>query len=118
MTSDTGSKVPLSPRQRYEQDLKQAGFQRDSAQELAIEHLQRLHDALIEVEAAADRPLVKLRRKLRRGFESPVKGLYFWGGVGRGKTYLMDCFYEALPFQRKLRIHFHRFMQRVHRELT
>ncbi len=118
MTSDTGSKVPLSPRQRYEQDLNTAGFQRDSAQELAIEHLQKLYEALIEVEAGSSRPWTKLRRKMRRGFESPVKGLYFWGGVGRGKTYLMDCFYEALPFERKLRIHFHRFMQRVHRELT
>lgn len=117
MASDTGSKAPLSPRQRYEQDLKHAGFQRDSAQELAIEHLQKLYDALIEAEAGTNRPWVKFRRKLRRGSETPVKGLYFWGGVGRGKTYLMDCFYEALPFERKLRIHFHRFMQRVHREL-
>jgi len=46
-----------------------------------------------------------------------VPGLYFWGGVGRGKTYLMDSFFESLPFQRKLRMHFHRFMLRVHREL-
>ncbi|HAZ98452.1 MAG TPA: cell division protein ZapE, partial [Halomonas sp.] len=47
-----------------------------------------------------------------------VKGLYFWGGVGRGKTYLVDTFYEALPFPEKMRTHFHRFMQRVHNELT
>ncbi|BBI61135.1 hypothetical protein HSBAA_24410 [Vreelandella sulfidaeris] len=47
-----------------------------------------------------------------------VKGLYFWGGVGRGKTYLVDTFYEALPFPDKMRTHFHRFMQRVHNELT
>ncbi len=46
-----------------------------------------------------------------------VQGLYFWGGVGRGKTYLMDTFFEALPFERKMRAHFHRFMQRIHREL-
>ncbi len=48
----------------------------------------------------------------------PPKGLYFWGGgVGRGKTYLMDAFFDALPTQRKMRVHFHRFMYRVHDEL-
>lgn len=43
--------------------------------------------------------------------------MYFWGGVSRGKTYLVDTFYDALPTQRKMRVHFHRFMQRVHDEL-
>ena len=47
---------------------------------------------------------------------TPVKGLYFWGGVGRGKTYLVDTFYECLPFENKKRMHFHRFMQRIHLE--
>ena len=48
---------------------------------------------------------------------TPECGLYLWGGVGRGKTYLMDSFYESLPFDAKMRIHFHRFMRRVHAEL-
>lgn len=47
----------------------------------------------------------------------PVRGLYMWGGVGRGKTFLMDQFFHALPFEQKLRLHFHRFMQQVHGEL-
>jgi len=48
--------------------------------------------------------------------KTPVQGLYFWGGVGRGKTYLVDTFYDCLPFENKLRMHFHRFMHRVHSE--
>ncbi|MCY1503390.1 Cell division protein ZapE [compost metagenome] len=46
-----------------------------------------------------------------------MRGLYFWGGVGRGKTYLVDTFYDALPFKQKMRTHFHRFMKRVHEEM-
>lgn len=49
---------------------------------------------------------------------TPVRGLYMWGGVGRGKTWLMDLFYQSLPGERKQRLHFHRFMMRVHEELT
>ena len=57
-------------------------------------------------------------KKLFGGTSKPViKGLYFWGGVGRGKTYLMDNFFESLPFPQKMRMHFHRFMRRVHAEL-
>jgi cell division protein ZapE len=59
----------------------------------------------------------RLRRRFSRR-RAPEQGLYFWGGVGRGKTYLMDAFYDCLPFEEKQRVHFHRFMQRVHRELT
>ena len=56
-------------------------------------------------------------KKVRGEGREPEIGLYFWGGVGRGKTYLVDTFFECLPFRRKLRVHFHRFMQRVHAEL-
>jgi cell division protein ZapE len=58
-----------------------------------------------------------MKRIIKRKKNNPVLGLYFWGGVGRGKTYLMDSFFESLPFESKLRIHFHRFMRRVHGEL-
>ena len=49
---------------------------------------------------------------------APERGLYIWGGVGRGKTHLVDTFYDSLALERKLRVHFHRFMQRVHSALT
>ncbi|WP_336367081.1 cell division protein ZapE [Marinobacter sp. C2H3] len=106
-----------TPWERYQHDLQRPDFQKDPAQEDAVRRLQALYDKLVEAESERNKGLAKLRRKLRKGREEPVKGLYFWGGVGRGKTYLMDTFYESLPFDRKMRVHFHRFMQRVHREL-
>ena len=99
-----------TPRQRYEADLRQHGFLRDPAQDRAVSALDTLYGRLL----ATPRP--GWRRWLGR--EAPsVKGLYLWGGVGRGKTWLMDCFYECLPFEDKLRLHFHRFMHEVHAEL-
>ncbi|MDQ2078259.1 cell division protein ZapE [Marinimicrobium sp. ABcell2] len=104
------------PRGRYERDLMRPGFRADSAQARAVEALQRLYEAL----TAAPEPPAGLRARLLRllgRMPEPVQGLYMWGGVGRGKTYLMDNFYESLPFERKQRVHFHRFMRRVHEEL-
>lgn len=111
----------LSPLQRYQEDLKKDGFHYDKAQEMAVRHLDRLYHELIAEEEKRDKKgkFARLAEKVKRKKEvEPVKGLYFWGGVGRGKTYLMDTFYESLPFERKMRVHFHRFMQRVHQELT
>jgi cell division protein ZapE len=61
----------------------------------------------------------KRNRFLGRSLRSPdvPRGLYFWGGVGRGKSFLMDAFYACVPYRRKRRIHFHNFMAEVHREL-
>ena len=116
MSSETVAN--LTPWQRYQKDLERPDFHKDPAQEDAVKRLQALYDKLVEAESERSKGgLSKLRRKLKKGKEDPVKGLYFWGGVGRGKTYLMDTFYEALPFDRKMRVHFHRFMQRVHNEL-
>lgn len=111
------STLPLSPLQRYLRDLDKEGFIEDSAQRMAVEKLQQLYEALIADEALRAKQASSWFGKFRSKKHEPVKGLYFWGGVGRGKTYLMDNFYESLPFDRKLRIHFHRFMQRVHSEL-
>lgn len=110
-----------TPLQRYQDDLKRDDFSYDPAQEMAVKHLQRLYDELVARESAPKK--TGLLSKLGQRFSqpkaiTPVKGLYFWGGVGRGKTYLVDTFYDALPFERKMRTHFHRFMQRIHNELT
>ncbi len=108
----------LSPLQRYQQDLNESGFTHDVAQQLAVEKLDSLYSKLINAHQREQSFLPKVFKTL--GFsrtEDPEKGLYFWGGVGRGKTYLMDIFYESLPFERKMRVHFHRFMRRVHQEL-
>lgn len=104
----------MTPLARYQADLQRPDFFHDPAQERAVRHLQRLFDELVAVESAHTGLLGKL---LRKKPAKPIKGLYFWGGVGRGKTYLVDTFYDALPFDRKMRTHFHRFMQRVHQEL-
>ncbi|TRW50429.1 AFG1 family ATPase [Aliidiomarina halalkaliphila] len=115
MTGNFVSENVNTPWAAYQNDLKRDGFQHDPAQEQAVGHLQRLFDELIESERK--RGLKRLSSKLFKQRTSPVQGLYFWGGVGRGKTYLVDTFYNALPFEQKWRVHFHRFMQRVHDEL-
>lgn len=108
----------MTPFEHYQRDLQREGFIADAAQKMAISKLQQVYDALLAADAA---PLQKsILQKLFARKEAPtvpVRGLYFWGGVGRGKTYLMDIFFDSLPFERKLRAHFHRFMQRVHRDL-
>ncbi|WP_281647090.1 cell division protein ZapE [Parendozoicomonas sp. Alg238-R29] len=105
----------MTPLEHYQQDLKQDGFVHDPAQEEAVKHLQRLYDDLL----AADQKKSGLKSLLSFGRKKvePCQGIYFWGGVGRGKTYLVDTFYDCLPFENKMRTHFHRFMKRVHGEL-
>ncbi len=107
----------MTPLERYQSDLKTPGFAADPAQEVAVAHLQDLFERLVAREAAQRPGLARWWGGLQRDSLVPEQGLYFWGGVGRGKTYLMDLFYDCLPFERKLRAHFHRFMQRIHREL-
>jgi len=116
----------LTPLQKYQQDLTRDDFSYDSAQEHAVKQLQRLYDELVAHNVKKE-PLKKLSfsQKIKQ-LVTPkqptpvlsIKGLYFWGGVGRGKTYLVDTFFEALPIDRKMRVHFHRFMHRVHQELA
>lgn len=111
------SSLPLSPLQRYLRDLEKEGFVKDPAQKMAVDKLQTLYEQLIVDQKAREKSSSAWFKRLKKKTHRPVKGLYFWGGVGRGKTYLMDNFYESLPFDQKMRIHFHRFMQKVHAEL-
>ncbi len=102
----------VSPRAWYQATCDKAGFISDDAQTLAIEELESLWQQLVEFKN-------KRNQFLGRSLLSPEvpRGLYIWGGVGRGKTFLMDGFYYCLPYRRKRRIHFHHFMSEVHHEM-
>ena len=107
--------MPHTPLSRYQDDLKKPDFEADPAQQLAVEKLQWLYEELVAYQAPSMSFLTKIGLKKAEP-KKPVQGLYFWGGVGRGKTYLVDTFFECLPFETKMRMHFHRFMHRVHLE--
>lgn len=112
--------IILSPLEKYNQDLTRDDFQYDAAQENAVKNLQRLYDDLKNkpLPVTGFKKVVnRWKRVVAKQETQKLRGLYFWGGVGRGKTYLVDTFYECLPFENKMRVHFHRFMHRVHQEL-
>src|SRR5690606_42110646 len=102
----------MTPWQRYQADLKRPDFSYDPAQERAVQHLQAIYEALLE----QPRPnrLQRLMQRLRRPAREPVKGLDQRGGSGRGKTYLLDVFFDSLPCPDKRRWDSHPFMQRAH----
>ncbi|MFP7609083.1 cell division protein ZapE [Serratia quinivorans] len=115
-----------SPLSRYQRLLAAGEYQADEVQMEAVTQLDHIYQALLQQTPAVSAPAAGLRGKLNRWLgkssetaqQRPVQGLYMWGGVGRGKTWLMDMFFHSLPGERKLRLHFHRFMLRVHEELT
>ncbi len=109
----------MTPLEHYEIDLQRPDFVEDSAQRLAVEKLEGVFNALLVNASVPVDPsmLGRVKGYFYRPEVNLVQGLYFWGGVGRGKTYLMDVFYDCLPFENKMRSHFHRFMQHVHEEL-
>ncbi|GIU03982.1 cell division protein ZapE [Shewanella morhuae] len=107
----------LSPWQHYQKDLTRDGFSHDPAQEIAVKALQRVFEDLT-TSATPNSGLGKFFTALGlKSTPAAPKGLYLWGGVGRGKTYLMDTFFDALPGGQKLRAHFHRFMHQLHHDL-
>lgn len=102
----------------YAEQLSERGFRPDPVQAAVVDQLDDLRNRLInarEADASLMRRLIGVLGN--KPASEPVRGIYLWGGVGRGKTWLMDLFYQSLPFTEKRRRHFHRFMHDVHAEL-
>ena len=102
-----------APQEWYAALSSRNGFETDLAQLQAVQFLQRLHEQLLEFKTYRQKPFVKTFGK-----KPPPRGLYLYGGVGRGKSLLMDMFYNNLPYRRKRRVHFHQFMREVHNRLA
>ena len=103
----------LSVKQTYEAELLARGYVGDPAQLRAIEALERCAQEWALFKHKRSNPLKKLINR-----PDIPRGVYMYGGVGRGKSFLMDCFYKAVPLRRKTRLHFREFMREVHRELA
>jgi cell division protein ZapE len=122
----------------YEQTLGERGYASDAAQTAAVAALERCENEWADYKARRSNAVTKLLRGTPSapsagppGGSEPVlrrlgdwlvrppipRGVYMWGGVGRGKSFLMDCFFQSVPLTRKTRLHFHEFMREVHREL-
>ncbi|NLC37524.1 MAG: cell division protein ZapE [Alcaligenaceae bacterium] len=102
----------MNVREYYRKALAERGYQPDAAQEAAIDRLQRYYDEWISFKKARSSRIKKLIKR-----PAVPRGVYLWGGVGRGKSFIMDAFYLTVPVKRKTRLHFHEFMRGVHAEL-
>ena len=102
----------MDVREFYQHALAERGFSADQAQHAAVERLQRCYEEWVQYKAQR----ASVFKRLISRPEVP-RGVYMWGGVGRGKSFLMDSFYLVVPVVRKMRLHFHEFMRGVHREL-
>lgn len=107
----------MNPEQRYRAALESGELLPDAAQATLVRKTQALFEALNHATQRRRGVLDGLRGMIGTNKRPPVKGLYIWGDVGRGKSLLVNFFYDALTFEDKLRIHFHSFMQYVHDEL-
>lgn len=105
----------LSPLQRYEAAIATGNYAQDDIQKQAVTYMEEMYQAISKIEEQSSK---KSWLDFFKSSPKPPKGLYMWGGVGRGKTWMMDMFFDSLPTKRKLRMHFHHFMQRVHQELN
>lgn len=113
MVAVVDSTDSLSPIERYRNDLA-TGMQADVAQAQAMDYLQGIYFALMQ---SRNKKSGWLRNWLPAKAET-IRGLYLWGGVGRGKTYLMDTFYECVEAPQKRRVHFHHFIKEIHEQLN
>jgi cell division protein ZapE len=102
----------MDVREFYTHALTERGYQADAAQLQAIDRLQRSYEEWMAYKAQRSNSLKRLVLR-----PDVPRGVYMWGGVGRGKSFLMDSFYSVVPLVRKTRLHFHEFMREVHREL-
>ena len=110
--ADAPGTKPASVLEHYHEALRQRGFEPDASQRAAVERLQQLFEEWSDYKRQRS---TALRRLV---VHPPLpRGVYLWGPVGRGKTFLMDSFYRCLPLVRRRRVHFHHFMRDVHREL-
>ncbi len=102
----------MGVRASYEHTLAERGYASDPAQLRAVDALERCENEWADYKARRSNALTQLIRR------PPIpRGVYLHGGVGRGKSFLMDCFFLSVPLKRKTRLHFHEFMREVHREL-
>ena len=98
----------MSVQQAYEAELVARGFQSDPAQLRAVAALERCANEWAAYKTQRSNALKKLIHR-----PQVPRGVYMYGGVGRGKSFLMDCFFNAVPIRRKTRLHFHEFMQEI-----
>jgi len=102
----------MAVRDLYQRRLAERGYSADAAQLRAIDALERCENEWLAYLRRRSNALAKMIRR------PPIpRGVYMYGGVGRGKSFLMDCFFQSVPLKRKVRLHFHEFMREVHREL-
>jgi cell division protein ZapE len=102
----------MNVQEYYQHALKERGFNSDPAQQRAVDRLQQAYEEWVGYKAKRSSTFKRLINR-----PDVPRGVYMWGGVGRGKSFLMDSFYSVVPVVRKTRIHFHEFMRAVHRQL-
>lgn len=107
----------MTPTELYQQRLDDGRVQADDAQARSMVYFDALQASLLNRQQQQNE-LGRLFNRLLKAKKSPVSGLYLWGGVGRGKTWMMDLFFDTLPFEEKIRLHFHHFMRAVHDQLS